>query len=171
MSTSIIEIELLIMLHIDKKFIWWLNLFKKIELSSDQQMTLYNDNFQTIRLLISKIAKVDTKLRYVDVTQCWLREFLQRDILKMNYLLITKMTTDEMMKILSSQKHKKFIKQLNLVNIKNLIEMNDVNDSNWKFVRNRVVINIKRVRCAKIDFSSFRFLDAAAFQSCKHLNI
>jgi hypothetical protein len=52
MLTSIIEIELLIMLHVDKKFIWWLNLFKKIKFSSDQQITLYNDNLQTIKLLI-----------------------------------------------------------------------------------------------------------------------
>ncbi len=134
MSTSITEIELLIMLHVDKEFIWWLNLFKKIEFSSDQQMKLYNDNLQTIRLLISEIAKVDTKLRHVDVAQCWLREFVQRDILKMNYLLTAKMTADEMTKMLSSQKHKKFIKQLNLMNTKHLIEMkkmNDANDSNW----------------------------------------
>jgi hypothetical protein len=123
------------MLHVDKEFIWWLNLFKKIEFSSDsnEQMTLYNDNLQTIRLLISEIAKIDTKLRHVDVTQDWLREFVQRDILKMNYLLTAKMTADEMTKILSSQKHKKFIKQLRLMNIKHLIEkkMNDANDSNW----------------------------------------
>ncbi len=132
MSTSITEIELLVMLHADKKFIWWLNLFKKIEFSSDQQMTLYNDNLQTIRLLISKITKVDTKLRHVDIAQCWLREFVQRDILKMNYLLIAKMTADEMTKILSSQKHKKFIKQLSLVNTKNLMKMNDANESNWE---------------------------------------
>jgi hypothetical protein len=102
MSTSITEIELLIMLHVDKKFIWWLNLFKKIEFSSDHQMTLYNDNLQTIRLLISENAKVDTKLRHIDVIQCWLREFVQRDILKMNYLLTAQMTADDMTKMLSS---------------------------------------------------------------------
>jgi hypothetical protein len=126
MSTSIIETKLLIMLHVDKKFIWWLNLFKKIEFSSDHQMTLYNDNLQTIRLLISEIAKVDTKLRHVDVTQCWLRETVQCDILKMNYLLTAKMTADELTKLLSSQKHKKFIKQLDLMNIKKMM-----NEANW----------------------------------------
>ncbi len=134
MSTSTTEIELLAMLHVGKKFIWWLNLFKKIEFSSDsnEQMTLYNDNLQTIRLLISEIAKVDTKLRHVDVAQCWLREFVQRDILKMNYLLTAKMTADEMTKMLSSQKHKKFIKQLSLVDTKNLMKMNDAKSSNWR---------------------------------------
>ncbi len=34
-STFTIEIELLTMLHIDKKFIWWINLFKKLEFSSN----------------------------------------------------------------------------------------------------------------------------------------
>jgi hypothetical protein len=110
-----------------------MHLFKKLEFSSDHQMTLYNDNTQTIRLLISKIAKVDTKLRHVDVAQCWLRESVQRGILKVDYLPTAKMTADEMTKILSSQKHKKFIKQLGLMNTKHLIEMktmNGANDSN-----------------------------------------
>jgi hypothetical protein len=118
MSTSITETELLIMLHVDKKFIWWTYLFKKLEFSSDHQMTLYNDNLQTIRLLIVEIAKVDTKLRHVDVAQCWLRQYVYRDILNVKYLLTTQMTIDEMTKMLSSQKHKKFIKQLELMNTK-----------------------------------------------------
>jgi hypothetical protein len=59
-----------------------------------------------------------------------MREFVQRGILKMDYLFTAKMTADEMTKILSSQKHKKFIKQLSLVNTKNLVKMNDVNGSN-----------------------------------------
>jgi hypothetical protein len=57
------------------------------------------------------------------------------------------------------------------VNTKNLVKMNDVNGSNWGFVGDRVVTNIKGVRCAKTGFSSFRSLGAAAFQSCKHLSI
>jgi hypothetical protein len=210
------------MLHVEKECIWWLNLFKKIKVSSNlnEQMTLYNDNLQTIKLLISEITKVDIKLRHVDMTQCWLRKFVQRDILKMNYLLTAslivelsfeqkfkldprieqtrqlnpwieqleldetelvtykflgfeqkslfkpeswteilvqledwiesscsicskpnsaatlltaKMTANEIMKMLLSQKHNKFIKQLSLMNIKHLIEkkMNDANESNW----------------------------------------
>jgi hypothetical protein len=35
MSTSIIETKLLVMLHVEKEFIWWLNLFKKINFSLD----------------------------------------------------------------------------------------------------------------------------------------
>jgi hypothetical protein len=128
-STSIIETKLLVMLHVEKEFIWWLNLFEKIEFSSNHQMTLCNDNLQTIRLLISKIAKVDTNLRHVDVTQCWLRESVQRDILKMNYLLTAKMTADDMRKMLSSQKHKEFVRQLELIDTQKM--MND----EMRFVR------------------------------------
>jgi hypothetical protein len=176
MSTSITETKLLVMLHVDKKFIWWLNLFKKIEFSPNQQMTLYNDNLQTIRLLISEIAKVDTKLRHVDVTQCWLREFVQRGILKMNYLPTAKMTANEMTKILSSQKHKKFIKQLNLVNTKNLMKMNDANDSNWgsRLCENRVATNIKRVRWRKnrfFEFSISRRSCISIMQASQHLKL
>jgi hypothetical protein len=133
MFTSITETELLVMLHVDKKFIWWLNLFEKIEFSSDHQMILHNDNTQMIRFLISEISKIDIKLRHVDVVQCWLRQYVQRDILNVKYLLTAQMTIDEMTKMLSSQKHKKFIKQLSLVNTKHLIEetMKDAKDSNW----------------------------------------
>jgi hypothetical protein len=106
MFTSIIETKLLIMLHADKEFIWWLNLFEKIEFSSDHQMTLYNDNTQTIKLLISEISKIDIKLRHVDVTQCWLRQYVQRNILNVKYLSTAQMTADEITKMLSSQKYK-----------------------------------------------------------------
>jgi hypothetical protein len=41
------------------------------------------------------------------------------------------MIIDEMTKLLSSQKHKKLIKQLRLVIIKHLIEINDAKSSNW----------------------------------------
>jgi hypothetical protein len=33
--TSITEIKLLAMLHADKEFIWWINLFEKLEFNSD----------------------------------------------------------------------------------------------------------------------------------------
>ncbi len=67
-STSITEIELLAMLHADKKFIWWINLFEKLEFNSDQKMIIYNDNLQIIRLLTSEIAKMNIKLRHVDIS-------------------------------------------------------------------------------------------------------
>jgi hypothetical protein len=122
-STSIIEIELLAMLHADKEFIWWIHLFEKLRFNSDQKMIIYNDNLQIIRLLTSEIAKMNIKLRHVDIAQCWLRQSIQQEKIDVEYLLTAHMMIDEMIKLLSSQKHKQFIQQLRLMNVKSL--MND----------------------------------------------
>jgi hypothetical protein len=100
-----------------------IHLFEKLSFNSDQKMIIYNDNLQTIRLLISKIAKVNTKLRHVDIAQCWLRQSVQQEKIGVGYLLTAHMVIDEMIKLLLSQRHKQFIQQLRLINVKSL--MND----------------------------------------------
>jgi hypothetical protein len=110
------------MLHADKKLIWWIHLFQKLKFDSDQKIMIYNDNLQIIRLFISKIFKTETKLRHVDIAQCWLRQSIQSDYFLMNYLSIAKMITNELTKILSSQKHREFINQLKFVDAEFLIK-------------------------------------------------
>jgi hypothetical protein len=66
-STFIIEAKLFSMLHVDKKLIWWIHLFQKLKFDSNQKIMIYNDNLQIIRLFISKILKIKTKLRHVDI--------------------------------------------------------------------------------------------------------
>jgi nucleoside diphosphate kinase len=122
-STSIIEAELLAMLHAGKEFIWWIHLFEKLRFDLDQKMIIYNDNLQIIRLLISKIVKMNTKLRHVDIAQCWLRQSIQLEKIDVEYLSTAHMMIDEMIKLLFSQRHKQFIDQLRLMNVKSL--MND----------------------------------------------
>jgi hypothetical protein len=73
-SIFIIEAKFLSMLHADKKLIWWIHFFQKLKFDSNQKIMIYNDNLQTIRLLISEILKIETKLRHVDIAQCWLRQ-------------------------------------------------------------------------------------------------
>jgi hypothetical protein len=108
-SIFIIEAKFLSMLHTDKKLIWWIHLFQKLKFDSNQKIMIYNDNLQTIRLLISEILKIETKLRHVDIAQCWLKQSVQNDYFSMNYLFIAKMIANELTKILSSQKHREFI--------------------------------------------------------------
>jgi hypothetical protein len=108
-SIFIIEAKFFSMLHADKELIWWINLFQKSKFDSNQKIMIYNDNLQIIRLFISKILKIETKLRHVDIAQCWLRQSIQSDYFSMNYLSIAKMITNELTKILSSQKHREFI--------------------------------------------------------------
>ncbi len=121
-SIFIIEAKFLSMLHADKKLIWWIHFFQKLKFDSNQKIMIYNDNLQTIRFLISEILKIETKLRYVDIAQCWLKQSIQSDYFSMNYLFIAKMITNDLTKILSSQKHRKFINQLKLVDAEFLIK-------------------------------------------------
>jgi hypothetical protein len=114
---------LLAMLHADKEFIWWIHLFEKLRFDLDQKMIIYNDNLQIIRLFISKIAKMNTKLRHVDIAQCWLRQSIQQEKIGVEYLSTAHMMTNEMIKLLLSQRHEHFIQQLELMNVKSL--MND----------------------------------------------
>ncbi len=121
--TSIIEAKLLAMLHVEKEFIWWIHLFEKLKFNSDQKMIIYNDNLQIIRLLTSEIAKMNIKLRHVDIAQCWLRQSIQQGKIGVEYLSTAHMMIDGMIKLLSSQRHKQFIQQLKLMNVRDL--MND----------------------------------------------
>jgi hypothetical protein len=121
-STSTIEAELLILLHDVKKYIWWIHLFKKLKFDSNQDLIMYEDNLQTIRLMKSKIVRIDTKFRHIDVAQCWLKEMIQNDHFHVEYLFTTKMIADDLIKLLSSQKHKKFLRHLNLIDVRKLIK-------------------------------------------------
>jgi hypothetical protein len=121
-STSIIEAELLTLLHDAKEYIWWIHLFKKLKFDSNQDLLIYENNLQIIRLMKSKIVRIDTKLRHIDVAQCWLREMIQNDHLHVEYLPTAKMMTDDLTKLLPPQKHKKFVRHLGLMNVQRLIE-------------------------------------------------
>jgi hypothetical protein len=112
----------LVLLHEAKKYIWWIHLFKKLKFDSDQNLIIYENNLQTIRLMKSEIVRIDTKLRHIDVAQCWLREMIQNDHLHVEYLLTAKMMTDDLTKLLSLQKHKEFVRHLDLMDVQELIE-------------------------------------------------
>jgi hypothetical protein len=68
-STFIIEIELLTLLHVDKTDIWWINFFNKLSFDYDHEIKIYNDNMQIIRILISKQLKITIKLLHVNIVQ------------------------------------------------------------------------------------------------------
>jgi hypothetical protein len=70
----------------------------------------------------SKIVRIDIKLKHIDVAQCWFKKMIQSDHLHVEYLFTTKMMTDDLTKLLSSQKHKKFVRHLDLMNVQKLIE-------------------------------------------------
>ncbi len=146
-SIFITEAKLLSMLHADKKLIWWIHFFQKLKFDFNQKIMIYNDNFQTIRFLISEISKIETKFWHVDIAQCWLKQSIQSDYITMNYLSIVKMIANELTKILSSQKHREFVNQLRLINVKYMIKTNDQKtlSSRKRFSSKRTFFRRKRI--------------------------
>ena len=67
------------------------------------------------------MGKTDTKLRHIDVAQCWLRQSVQRGELCVDYVPTNQMVADGLTKVLPPQKHQHFVKLLGLVDAMNLI--------------------------------------------------
>ena len=98
-----------------------MHLFKKLRFNVEHDLIFYNDNFQILRIFISETSKIETKLKHINITQCWLRQQVQNGQLNVNYLPTAQMVTDDFIKMLPFQKHKNFIQQLNLIDLKKMI--------------------------------------------------
>lgn len=108
-TTSTTEAELLSLLHASKELIWWKNMFQKLNFKTGQQLTICNDNLQTIRLLNSEIPRMETRLRHVDISQCWLRQEVQLGTIHVDYIPAARMVADGLTKVLPPQKHAVFV--------------------------------------------------------------
>lgn len=113
-----------------KELTWWQRFFNSINFDTQQQTTLYCDNIQTLRLLQQDTPRLTTKLRHVDVHQCWLREQVQLKKLVVEWIPAAKMAADGFTKELGRQQFENFIKQLNLVDIASKISAGDLTDAN-----------------------------------------
>ena len=79
------------------------------------------DNRQTIRLLTSEIFRLETKLRHIDIAQCWLRQEIQNDNIDVAYFSTARMTSDGLIKLLLIQKHQVFVQHLNMMDLEKII--------------------------------------------------
>ena len=71
--------------------------------------------------MIKDSPKLVTKLKHVDIAQHWLRQEVANKSINIEWISTNNMAADGLTKALHIQKHKEFIKQLNLVDIKHLI--------------------------------------------------
>ena len=121
-TTSLTEAELLALSLTAKEFIQWKRLFEQIQFDLKQEPTIYYNNIQTIRLLTKETPKLQTALKHVDIHQSQLRQEVQAKRIKVEQVPTAEMVVDRFTKILPAQKHTEFVKQLNLVNIKDKIK-------------------------------------------------
>lgn len=89
-------------------------MFQKLGFNTGEDLIIWNDNLQTIRLLNSDIPRLETRLRHVDISQCWLRQEVQLGHINVDYIPTARMVADGLTKVLPPQKHLVFIEQLGL---------------------------------------------------------
>lgn len=66
--------------------------------------------------MTSEIDRTDTKLKHVDIAQCWLKESVQLGHLSVKYLPTAQMIVDGLTKFFPPREnHALFVKQLDLV--------------------------------------------------------
>ncbi len=121
MITSSIEVKLLILSQIAKEAIWWRRFFQSIQYDSMKKLHIRCDNRQIIRVLKKEMLKLNTKLKHVDIHWHWLRQKIQTSRISVSWISTAEMSADEFIKVLSRQKHEKFLKQLHLINITHLL--------------------------------------------------
>ena len=80
------------------------------------------DNQQTVGLVTKDMMKLTTKLRHVDINNHWLRQEVQSKRLQINWIPTADMPADGLTKALPRQRHEIFIRQLGLIDIRELLE-------------------------------------------------
>ena len=116
-TTSSTEAELLALSQTTKEALFLSRLFHSMQLELDQQLVIQCDNRQTIRLITEESAKLQTKLRHVDIHNHWLRQEHAAGRVQVKWIRTIDMIADGMTKSLSKEKHSRFLDQLGFEHI------------------------------------------------------
>jgi len=121
-TTASTEAELLALTLTAKEYMWWIRFFKALGFELNAKTTIVCDNLQTIRLLTKEAPKLITRLKHVDIHQCWLRQEVQAERIAIKWAPTAQMVADGFTKELSPIKHSEFIKQLNMVDVEHMLK-------------------------------------------------
>ena len=103
-TTLSTEAELLALTQTAKEAIWLGRLFRALLLELDDPLAIQCDNRQTIRLVSEESAKLQTKLRHVDIHNHWLRQEHTAGRVRTEWVETGKMVADGMTKSLPKGK-------------------------------------------------------------------
>jgi hypothetical protein len=127
-TISSTETELLAFTHTAKEAIATQRLFYQLDLQLGQLPIIECDNQQTIRLITLDIPMIKTALKHIDVHNCWARQAYQEGSFEVNYTPTAQMLAVGLTKALPAQKFETFVRQLGLVDIRSLIELQETSD-------------------------------------------
>jgi len=122
-TTSSTEAELMALSHAAKDLYWWRRFFKNLTVQFEHEFHIQCDNQQTIRLMDMSAPKLVTKLKHIDIHQHWLRQEVQEEQLRIEWIPTSEMPADGLTKALPRQKHEAFVRQLRLVDITTLLSI------------------------------------------------
>lgn len=89
-------------------------LLKDLRVPIPETITINCDNLQTINLVTKDAARLNTKLRHVDIHNHWLRQEVARGTLRIQYIPTDEMTADGLTKALPVAKWSAFLRQLRM---------------------------------------------------------
>jgi hypothetical protein len=113
-TTSSTEAELLALSQTAKESIYLSCLLKALSIELDEPLAIECDNRQTIRLL-AESAKLQTKLRHIDIHSHWLWQEVQRGSITLTWQESKKMMADSLTKALSRGPFDRFTAMIGLV--------------------------------------------------------
>ena len=116
-TTSSTEAELLALSTAAKEAMAAVRLFRDVRLQLNEDLTIWCDNKQTIRLVKEDMMRMQTALRHVDIHNCWVRQEAKKGSFEVTYLPTNQMPADGLTKALDRGKFEQFVAQLGLTPI------------------------------------------------------
>jgi len=113
-TTSSTEAELLALSTAAKEAIAAIRLFRDVRLQLNEDLTIWCDNKQTIRLVNQDMMRIQTALRHVDIHNCWVRQEAKKGQFEVKYLPTNEMPADGLTKALDRGKFDRFVAQIGL---------------------------------------------------------
>jgi hypothetical protein len=122
-TTSTTEAELLALSQATKEGLYVGRLLKELTVRLDnEEIPIKCDNLQTIRLVTDDIARLQTRLRHVDIHNHWLRQEVRDKRITVDYTPSRDMIADGLTKALPRQAFDRFKSQINMVSIEHRIK-------------------------------------------------
>ena len=100
-----------------KEAITTICLFQDICLQLNEDLTIWCDNKQTIRLVNADMMRIQTALRHINIHNCWLRQEAKKGSFEVKYLPTTEMPADGLTKALDKSKFNQFVAQIGFMSL------------------------------------------------------
>jgi hypothetical protein len=121
-TTSSTEAELLALTKVARETLALQRLFRDLAFETEQPWIIHCDNQQTIRLVVGEHARINTRLRHVDIQNLWARQEHSKGRFEVVYLPTSLMPADGLTKALPRQSFEQFRALLNLQSAAHLVE-------------------------------------------------